>query len=289
MQRLTHRGVELAAKLRKRGIPVIESYPGAAQDILGIPRKKTSVRHLAEGLRRFGYESLTEESAVSHDELDAATSALVGQLMLAGYWEALGTVEEDYLIVPTVAPAVSDSRRDIVLGLSGPIAAGKTTAGRFLERLGFRYCRFSEVLAEELEATGQEINRETLQSAGERAINSRFGQRRLQNKLAKRVEGAERIVVDGLRHLEDWAFVRERWGFAAVHVHVDAPAALRGSRYADQSGETIGAFRQASAHPVEQNVPRLRQLANYTVMNAGSVEELQIQLSRVMAEWSACR
>ena len=289
MQRLTHRGLELAAKLRKMGIPVIESYPGAAQDILGIPRKKTSLRHLGEGLRRFGYESLTGESGVSHDELDAATSALVGQLMLAGYWEALGSVEEDYLIVPTLAPTPRDMRGEIVLGLSGPIAAGKTTAARFLERLGFRYCRFSEVLAEELRATGQEINRRTLQSAGEKAVSSRFGQRRLQNKLAKGVEGAERVVVDGLRHPEDRAFVRERWGFAAVHVHIDAPADLRGRRYVDRSGGSIGTLRRASAHAVEQNVPVLEQLADYTIVNTGSIGELQTELSGVLAGWSACR
>ncbi len=288
MQRLTHRGVELAAKLRKRGIPVIESYPGAAQDILGIPRKKTSLRHLAEGLRRFGYESLTAESSVTHDELDAATSALVGQLMLAGYWEALGSVEEDYLIVPTVQPP-SDIRREIVLGVSGPIAAGKTTAARLVEHLGFRYCRFSEVLQEELKGTGQEINRRTLQSAGERAFNSRFGQRRLQNKLAKRVQGFRRIVIDGLRHPEDWAFARERWGFAAVHIHVDAPADLRASRYAGQSRESISEFRRASVHPVEQNVQVLKQMADYTIVNVGSVEELQTELRGVVTGRSACR
>lgn len=289
MQRLTHRGVELAAKLRQKGIPVIESYPGAAQDILGIPRKKTSLRHLAGGLHRFGYDSLAGGLDVSHDELDAATSALVGQFMLAGYWEALGSVEEDYLIVPTVAPMLRDTQHAVVLGLSGPIAAGKTTAARFLERSGFRYCRFSEVLEEELKASGQEVNRRTLQSAGESAVNSRFGQRRLQRKLAKRVEEAKRIVVDGLRHPEDWAFVRERWGFAAVHAHVDAPADVRGRRYVDRSGGSVEAFCRASAHAVEQNVPILKQLADYTIVNTGSVEEFQTELSDVVAGWSACR
>ena len=289
MQRLTHRGVELAAKLRKKGIPVIESYPGAAQDILGIPRKKTSLRHLSGGLQRFGYDSLVGGLDVSHDELDAATSALVGQFMLAGCWEAFGSVEEDYLIVPTVSPTPHDMQHAIVLGFSGPIAAGKTTAARFLANRGFRYCRFSEVLEEELKATGQEINRQTLQSAGERAVTSRFGQRRLQNKLARRVAGAERIVVDGLRHPEDWAFVRERWGFSALHVHLDAPADLRGRRYADRSGGSLGAFHRASAHAVEQNVPILKQLADYTIVNVGSVEEFQTELSGVVARWSACR
>ena len=289
MQRLTHRGVELATKLRKMGVPVIESYPGAAQDILGIPRKKTSLRHLAEGLRRFGFESLTGESGISHDELDAVTSALVGQLMLGGYWEALGSAEEDYLIVPTVEPMPRKMQCNMVLALSGPMAAGKTTAGKVLERLGFRYCRFSEVLEEEAKAAGRTIDRGTLQSAGKKAFNSRFGQRRLQNKLAKRVEGAERIVVDGLRHPEDSAFVRERWGFAAKHVHVNADVDLCGSRYADRADESIGAFRQATAHVVEQNVPVLERLADYTIVNAGSVEELETELSGLVSGWSTCR
>ena len=289
MQRLTRRGVELAAVLRKKGIPVIESYPGAAQDILGIPRKKTSLRHLSEGLRRFGYEALSAESGVSHDELDAATSALVGQLMLAGYWEALGSAEEDYLIVPTVEWKPTVLRPEIVLGLSGPMAAGKSTTARFLERVGFRYCRFSQVLEEELRASGKLVSRSTLQAAGEEAFSSRFGQRRLQNKLAKRVEGAERIVVDGLRHPEDWAFVRERWGFAAVHVHIDAGSDIRGVRYAGRPGGSSGSFRRASAHAVEQNVPALQRLADHTIVNAGSVAELETELGALVVGWSSCR
>ena len=289
MQRLTRRGVELAALLRKQGVPVIESYPGAAQDILGIPRKKTSLKHLVDGLRRFGYESLTEESNVAHDELDAATSALVGQFMLAGYWEALGSPEEDYLIVPTVDRRSSDGRPKMVLGLSGPMAAGKTTAARFLEGAGFRYCRFSEILEEELRASGTAVNRSTLQSLGEEAFNSRFGQRRVQNKLAKRVEGAERIVVDGLRQPEDWAFLRERWGFAAVHVHIRASAELRGKRYAERSGGSSSSFRQASAHAVEQNVPVLERMANRTIVNNGLVDELESELRGLVARVPACR
>ena len=289
MQRLTRRGVELAGTLRNEGIPVIESYPGAAQDILGIPRKKTSLRHLAEGLRQFGYEALSVESGVSHDELDAATSALVGQLMLAGYWEGLGSAEEDYLIVPTVARRPRDLRPETVIGLSGPMAAGKTAAARFLERAGFRYCRFSEVLEEEVRASGEPVNRSTLQAAGEEAFNSRFGQRRLQNKLAKMVDGAERIVVDGLRHPEDWAFVRERWGFAAVHVHIAAGGAIRGVRYAGRPGGSSNSFRRASAHAVEQNVLVLERLADHTIVNAGSEEELETEIGALVAGWPSCR
>ncbi|MBE0616456.1 MAG: DUF429 domain-containing protein, partial [Proteobacteria bacterium] len=51
MQNLTARGIRLAKELRAMGIPVIESYPGAAQDIMDIPRKGQSVELLAFGLR----------------------------------------------------------------------------------------------------------------------------------------------------------------------------------------------------------------------------------------------
>ena len=289
MQRLTRRGVDLATRLRKRGVPVIESYPGAAQDILGIPRKKTSLKHLVEGLRRFGYAGLGGEADVSHDELDAATSALVGQFMLAGYWEALGSAEEDYLIVPTVDRRAPELRPTIAVGLSGPIAAGKTTAARILERLGFRYCRFSEIIAQELRARGDPVTRDTLQAFGEEAHCSRFGQRRLQNKLAVDVEQAAKIVVDGLRHPEDRAFLRERWGTAALHVHVHASADLRARRYMAGIEGSGDAFCQAEAHTVEQNVEAMAGLADLTMANEGAIRELEGKLLGVTGEGASCR
>ena len=145
--------------------------------------------------------------------------------MLAGYWEALGSTEEDYLVVPTVNRRSPDLRSTIAVGLSGPIAAGKTTAARILECMGFRYCRFSEIIARELRARGTPVTRDALQEFGEEAHRSRFGQRQLQNKLAACVEQSSRIVVDGLRHPEDRAFLRERWGTTALHLHVEATLA----------------------------------------------------------------
>jgi predicted nuclease with RNAse H fold len=103
MQMLTRRGIELAQELRKAGSKVIESYPGAAQDILGIPRKKASLEELKWGLFRAGITGDFLTSDVSHDEVDAITSALVGLFYLADDYIALGTTAEDYLIVPRSA------------------------------------------------------------------------------------------------------------------------------------------------------------------------------------------
>ncbi len=102
MQKLTQRGIELAARIRAHGVPVIESYPGAAQDIMRIPRKGASIELLRQGLADFGITGPFEESSVSHDELDAITSALVGVFYLTGQYEALTGQSEGALIIPDI-------------------------------------------------------------------------------------------------------------------------------------------------------------------------------------------
>ncbi len=41
-------------------------------------------------------------NSVSHDELDAITSAVVGLFFWTGKFEALGNEEEEYLIIPKI-------------------------------------------------------------------------------------------------------------------------------------------------------------------------------------------
>jgi predicted nuclease with RNAse H fold len=100
MQQLTQRGIRLSRRFRDAGHPVIESYPGAAQDILRIPRKKVSPGQLEAGLRGMGLILHPDREPVTHDHLDALTSALVGYFYLAGLYEAIGNEREGYLILP---------------------------------------------------------------------------------------------------------------------------------------------------------------------------------------------
>jgi uncharacterized protein YprB with RNaseH-like and TPR domain/predicted nuclease with RNAse H fold len=102
MQALTRRGMRLAAALRQNGVEVVESYPGAAQDIMRIPRKGASQEQLRAGLERFGVRGIRPAGQLTHDELDAITSAAVGGFYLADLYEGLGNDEEDYLIIPSL-------------------------------------------------------------------------------------------------------------------------------------------------------------------------------------------
>lgn len=118
MRGLTGRGIRLARALREAGLKVIESYPGAAQDLLAIPRKKASLEELKWGMHRAGIRGEFLTAKITHDEVDAITSALVGLFYLADDYIALGTPSEDYLIVPRT-PSINYARLAEITSVTG--------------------------------------------------------------------------------------------------------------------------------------------------------------------------
>jgi hypothetical protein len=108
MRQLTQRGMQLKTALEARGIAVIETYPGAAQDIWGIPRQR-DVIGLRRGLSRFRLQGL-EQTERSPHVLDAVTCALVGRLYLEGNFSSLGSVDEALMILPPLSSPSLTSR-----------------------------------------------------------------------------------------------------------------------------------------------------------------------------------
>lgn len=283
MQRLTARGIRLAARFRQLGLPVIESYPGAAQDIMGIPRKRASMDMLRDGLAEFGVGGAYLIDQVSHDELDAITSAVVGVFFWSGKFESLGAEEEEALIIPDLQtnPTVWLGRQ--VIGVSGPIAAGKTTAAKFLEAHGFHYARYSMVLESLLRSEGKPATRSALQAYGEH-VHRKYGQRWLGRKLLISLPCEGNVVIDGLRFPDDHAFLAETFGPAFGHIYVDAPSPLRKQRFKERR-MGAGSFARAQTHPVEQQVELLHKLAHKVISNEGTIEALSSHLdSRVQLE-----
>ena len=88
MRMLTDRGLRLKRRLRRRGIRAVETYPGASQDLWGLPRQHKDLTRLLRGLRRLGLLGL--KKAMSGHELDAATIALTGQWFRQGRGEMIG-------------------------------------------------------------------------------------------------------------------------------------------------------------------------------------------------------
>jgi hypothetical protein len=121
------------------------------------------------------------------------------------------TASESPHHVRSSEPYLPGSEGRAVIGVSGPIAAGKTTVCRYLEHKGFSYARFSAVIDEMLSQAGLPIDRPHQQAMGEQ-VNRSPGQRWLCQELMKRIpEDAGEVVIDGLRFPEDHLFLVERF------------------------------------------------------------------------------
>lgn len=278
MQELTKRGIALATFFRSQGYPVIECFPGAAQDIIQLPRKRTDETLLKKGLSRFGIHGPFENTDVCHDELDAITASLVGQFFISGYYEALGIPEENDMIIPQKTYRAPPY--DIVIGICGPIAAGKTAAAEYIRQRGFNYVRYSQVLASDIADKSMPIDRIALQKEGW-GVYDGAKQYTLNKRLEDHIHGASRVVVDGMRHFEDFTYWKERCFHRFHMIYIETDFCLRKSRYANKMDSSV-CYSDALAHPVESHVLSLRDKAEFIVENNGSMEELHRKIDEIL-------
>ncbi len=111
MQKLTNRGMKFRKILESRGYEVIETYPGSAQDLLAMPRKKAGIEELRKALIDYGFKGDVSKEKITDHELDAITSSLVGELYKKGDYIALGIKEEAQII--TAKPKDADTLRKL--------------------------------------------------------------------------------------------------------------------------------------------------------------------------------
>jgi uncharacterized protein YprB with RNaseH-like and TPR domain/predicted nuclease with RNAse H fold/dephospho-CoA kinase len=287
MQKLTRRGMVLAQKFRSLGIPVIESYPGAAQDIMSIPRKQAGLDYLIEGLKEFGITGDFIKSSVTHDELDAITSAIVGLFFWAGMYEALGNPDEEYLIIPDLNADYQSRLSRIVVGLSGEIATGKTASAEFLKSRGFSSTRYSKILEKLLLNEDISPSRTALQKLGWK-VNQEKGQRWLGKKILDEVENKKHFVVDGLRFLEDHALMVETYGPSFKHIHLKASLDNRKKRVPESMQHSLNA--EVLEHKVEKEINQLESVSHLVITNDGTLKEFFQSLKEALgAEKRICQ
>lgn len=282
MQKLTARGIRLAAIFRKHGIPVVESYPGAAQDIMNIPRKRASLEFLESGLAEFGIEGNFLIDPVTHDELDAITSAIVGVFFWSGKFERLGTdaLGDEALIIPYLQADPTEWRTRVVLAISGAIAAGKTAAAHYFVKCGCTYSGYSEKIRDIASPPAKNVTRQLLQKA-QQALAKNKGQRWIVRELLQSLPIQQNLVIDGITSAEDHAFLAEVFGPAFFHIHISASADVRQERYnpRDRSART---FRRIDSHSVERQVNALSKIAHAVIENDDELPALYSRLSSIL-------
>ncbi len=295
MRDLTLRGIALKERIESWPDPpkVLESYPGAAQDILCIPRKQKSLALLRNGLLELGLTGPGLKTK-SHDEMDAITSAVVGRYFETGQYEPMGIESEAQLIVPKVRP-LSFSPQPVI-ALAGRTAAGKSTVARYLAVFyGFRWIKTRDVikallLADIAAPAGQRIFQRPLDADGITDVDlTEFGTIILQEhhqgsipaKLAELVGNVDGpVVVDAMRDVID--VEPERLPERAVLVwYIDTSEARLLQR---RRQRTVRAAPPALLDAIDQKAHVLREHADRRIANSGSLEDLRWRIDDAFFE-----
>jgi len=285
MRNLTLRGIRLRKHLEAQtgGPRVIESYPGAAQDILRIPRKQKGLEQLRSGLRRLGLTGPGLDTE-SHDEVDSITSAVVGRYFEQGEFEAMGIPAEAQLIVPKVAPLIFKTQP--IICLSGRTGSGKSVVARYLSVFyGFQWIRTRDLirslLVDDQDRQGERrlsekiydisnISERDLQEFGAVILNQ-HNQVPLRRALTKAVRATPRpVVVDSIRDVSDLASIDS--SFVRIWF-IDSEEAQIQKRLATRT--KLGVKRPMPQPLIDSKSSTMKKLADEIVDNNSSLEALR--------------
>lgn len=179
-----------------------------------------------------------------------------------------------------------------IIGIVGPVRAGKTTVSRYLSvEYGYRLASNSELLEAILKILCISPSRKNLGSLGN-ALFETFGNdviaraRRAYLNEGKPV-GKERLVVDGIRYIEEVEIYRSEPSFRLVAVTADLQDRFRRACISkSKDGDiTLQSFAGQKNDRSERQVPRLMSLADATLHNTGSKSDILLKVDCMVEAW----
>jgi len=174
----------------------------------------------------------------------------------------------------------------IVVGLTGPNAAGKGEAARFLVSRGLAYHSLSDIIRAEAERLGLPPTRENLIQLGN-DLRRQGGPGALAERTLAKLSG--RDVVDSIRNVAEVETLRREPAF--VLLVVDAPIEIRFERARARArpgdGTTLEEFaareqRERSADPAAQQLHLAAKSADLVVDNSGTIPELHARVEQLL-------
>lgn len=176
----------------------------------------------------------------------------------------------------------------IIIGLVADISAGKDTFARYLaEKHGFERHTISDILRGEAAERGLPPIRENLRKI-EQELRKKGGRTVLIQRIEKKFK-KEKIVISGIRVVDEVSFLREKYPGKAKIVHLTADPKIRFQRVLARcrtgDPKTFEEFlKQEKTEWKEFDFKTLFKMADYKIENNGAVEELYHKIDELLAQ-----
>jgi len=175
-----------------------------------------------------------------------------------------------------------------VVAIVGMAGAGKSEVARVFEKNGFRKVRFGDITEEEMEKRGLVPNEENERYVREQ-LRKEHGMAAYAKLNLPRIEASLKssdVVVDGLYSWEEYTLLKECYGEKLSTVAVWASPATRHGRLGNRAKRPLTAEEAASRDKAEienTNKGGPIAMADFTIVNEASLEELEREAERVIA------
>lgn len=148
-----------------------------------------------------------------------------------------------------------------IIGIAGQIGSGKTSLAQELgKRLNAQKVSFGEFVRSEATRRNIRPERPALQELGEKLI-SELGADSFVRQVLDTVDVHPIMVLDGVRHVEIWkaiCFIAPE----SILIYLDIPETTRISRLKNRDNLDDESLGKAMSHPMEVNIPLLKNLAS---------------------------
>ncbi|MEW5765226.1 MAG: hypothetical protein ACOYXN_12100 [Acidobacteriota bacterium] len=185
-------------------------------------------------------------------------------------------------------------RESLIIGLTGPNAAGKGEVAAVLGSMGFACHSLSDIVREEAIGRGRTTGRDDLIVTGNE-LRREGGPGALAERMAPRLGG--RDVVDSIRNPAEVQALRRVAGF--VLVGVTAPARVRFERARLRTGRgdavtDLASFlakeaEENSTDPAAQQLEATFALRDRTLSNDGTLEDLRRAVEALVSDLEKSR
>jgi dephospho-CoA kinase len=170
----------------------------------------------------------------------------------------------------------------------GMCGSGKSVAGERLEELGFAKVYFGGLTIEEVKRRGLDVNekneravREELRRAHGMGAFAILSLPRIEEYLRK----GKRVLIDGLYSFSEYKILNGKFGGELLILAIFTPRELRYERLAHRVGRPLTREEAVSRDYAEiENIEKGGPiaLADYTIVNDGSREELLLTLEEIL-------
>jgi dCMP deaminase len=177
----------------------------------------------------------------------------------------------------------------MIIGLTGKNGSGKTVVCDYLRSRGFEFHSLSDAIRNEIRSRGEEISRDKLIVVGT-DLREKLGPGILAERVLAGLDTGHNYVIDSIRNPSEVETLKRRPDFTLLVLDADERVRFERTlqRGREQTAQTFEQFMAEevreleSGNPASQQLIATQKMADISISNNGTIEELHRRLDEVI-------